>query len=181
MKTYIDIETLDILTIRESMRYRPLTLYGWNCKVSNRWRTCGKFPYWKISSRVAKKYINKYFDDAFSEYCSKVPFQYQYGFFDEFENFFIPSNLYPEKFIIDKDGLIQINPRYENYKTIWSRNPSKTEKSNSKYWKIYYEKKDAIRKEFRNKIPKIYEINKPTNGNISGYNISTDREEDKGF
>lgn len=67
-------------------------------------RTFGhRNPYF-TARKIAKKYIGKSYNDAFSYFCKNVRLEHQkkfVGYFGEYD-----------EYLIDDNGLIQINPRY---------------------------------------------------------------------
>jgi len=91
-------------------------------KKGERWRRRGlKIDHaspWTIAKRVIKKYTNKSFGDAFSEFCEKVPKFMQYTFLEYFQNYEAHGwrGYRGNDYIIDKNNIIRSLKDYNKYK-----------------------------------------------------------------
>lgn len=63
-----------------------------------------------IVDHVIKKFVGRSFDKAFRHYCSKVEARYQYIFLDELAGDI--RDRWPNEYIVNEEGNIQINPEY---------------------------------------------------------------------
>jgi hypothetical protein len=73
----------------------------WNNKGCNH-KVYDYYPY-DIAYRIAKTFINKPFNDAYSHFCKKVPIYQQREFFDVFNHRYSQSKYYS----IDEEGIIR--------------------------------------------------------------------------
>lgn len=107
----IDLEKLDQLPRRES-RKEYLTRKHKNMynlqRFDHPWYVSDKADStYFIKHLVLKKYLGRSFDDAFSEYCKRVPIFKQSDFLEEFTNRRWRRNA---NYLIDENGNIQFNP-----------------------------------------------------------------------
>jgi hypothetical protein len=97
-------------------------------KKSDRWNRWGHrdnlkidhaTPY-VIAKRILKKYTNKSFADAFSEFCEIVPKYKQYIFLEEFQNYESGHRSYLDRFynwyMIDEKGIVRCVKEFNKYK-----------------------------------------------------------------
>lgn len=110
----IDIDKLDNLPLRENRASHIVNKYGsmWFI-LDKRNKDKSKSP-WAIAERIAKKYIGKNYDRAFSEYCKLVRYDAKYIFYKE--NFSYKGINYPPKYIIDKQNRIQVNKKWRSWR-----------------------------------------------------------------
>lgn len=105
--TGADLDRLENMPIRESraayLTRKYVNMYNID-KFDHPWYR--HLVYNKMCDRILQNNIGKSFAMAFSYYCSKAPFQYQYTFLDEFAD---RSRWNPD-YSIDSDGLIVYNP-----------------------------------------------------------------------
>jgi len=107
----LPIETLRVTQASKKEYFRDLyKKYDYRDKKSKK----DISPY-KLARFIIKKYLNKSFDLAFSEYCAQVqPHQYKF-FKDRFQEF--QSRGWPEEFKLDKQGRIQRNEKWRSWRT----------------------------------------------------------------
>lgn len=75
----------------------------------------GVNPY-KLAEYIVRKYIGRLYNDAYSEFCSKVKWWQKEAFKDLFDTSYkYNRSLRYTEFIIDDNGLIQYNIRYFGY------------------------------------------------------------------
>lgn len=137
LKPHIDIledpdDIISILDKKPLPWWERCNLHSENHKVEN------VYPLRRVQ-RIAKSYIGKPFDDAFSKYCKEVPKYQQHIFLEEFT----PKNYHYwryKEYIVDGDGNIQLNePKKDKKRYIYRSDDFRTEKRHKKTGKKYPE------------------------------------------
>lgn len=177
----MDLEKLDQLPKRESRKAYLTRKYKnmYNLqKFDHPWYVSDKADStYFIKHLVLKKYLGRSFDDAFSEYCKKVPIYKQSDFLEEFTNRKWRSNA---NYLVDESGNIQFNPdgfiitfqkykeRYRNKPVIFTSIDYKTGYINRKTKEIV-DKNDSFVKFFPSNYKEII---------ISGYKREFESKKD---
>ena len=118
-------ERMDILEKYENLPFREgrkdyLTRkYGnmWNTRFDHPWEKSEKSDYdWFKAKNILRKYLGKSFDEAFSYYCTLVPFHEQETFLWYFGRGRYTYRSYYYDYIVDDEGNIQRNPKSTKFK-----------------------------------------------------------------
>lgn len=160
LKPHIDIleDPDDIISIIDE---KPLAWWErYNARSENH-KVDDVWP-WRRVQRIAKSYIGKPFDDAFSKYCKQVPKYQQHIFLEEFT----PKNYHYwryKQYIIDDDGNIQLNEAKKAKKRyIYQSDDFRTErrhkKTGKKYPEYYWTKKGIKESDYQHVIVSGYEL-----------------------
>lgn len=92
---HFDLDKLENLPIKQKFHEK------WRKRLD---RTFGQRNPYFTARKIAKKYIGKPYNDAFSYYCKNVRVEHQNNFIGYFGEY--------DDYLIDDNGLIQINPKY---------------------------------------------------------------------
>lgn len=109
-----DLELMPINLLSFSIRKKHFNTYR---------RRHGRFSdYHDINNRglrsiiddICKKYLNKPYNDAYSEYCKKVEWYQRKEFKNALQRYYSKYFFVEyDEFIIDNEGIIRINPKYK--------------------------------------------------------------------
>jgi hypothetical protein len=177
----LNVNDIEVLPLKESRKQYLTEKYGnmYSLSKFDNGTSSVKSPWvfnYNLAKRIIKKYINKPFDDAYSEYCKKAKLESK----ELFHDFFKPGNSYVYNrlgYYIDDNGFIQNVKKIEkeiiykvyswnyrgeyvlNYETrkreykVISGQVFEFKHKNHLYYKKLYEQRALKRKAERNSIP----------------------------